>query len=91
MKIYNVYHVYDIDGGYGDAVREKDFVAAFVSETDAKAFVEKYNAPYVYDEPYNSLCCNEYCIRETEIITHEEFDINKNPKDYGIWVPERME
>lgn len=89
MKIYNVYHVYDVDGGYGDAVPAEAHVATFESETDAKAFVAKYNDPYVYDEPYNKLYCNEFVIREFNVVTHTEFDINQTPEDYGIWVPWR--
>ena len=88
MKIYNVYHLYDVDGEYGDAVYAETLVAIFASETDAKAFVAKYDNPYVYEKPYQELWCNHYVIRETEIITHEEFDINKTPEDYGAWVPE---
>ena len=90
MKIYNVYHLYDIDGGYGDAQSTEEFIATFVSETDAKSFVEKYNKPYVYEKPYQELYCNCYVVRETEIITHEEFDINKTPEDYGAWLPEPL-
>lgn len=83
MKVYNVYHEYDTDGGFGDAIEQADLVATFASEDDAKAFVEKYSQPYVYDRPYNELWCNKLFISETEIITHAEFDINKNPEDYG--------
>lgn len=90
MKIYSVYHSYDIDGGYGDAVCTDEHVATFANKADAKAFVEKYNNPYIYDKPYDELCCNEFFIREMEIITPAEFDINKTPQDYGVYIPERM-
>ena len=83
MKIYNVYHEYDVDGGFGDAIPRSDLVATFVSENDAKAFVEKYSKPIVYDRPYNELWCNSLVISETEIITSAEFDINKRPEEYG--------
>lgn len=91
MKIYNVYHAYDVDGGCGDATRTEEFVAAFASKEDAQAFVEQYSKPYVYDTPYAELYCNQFGIIETEIITHSEFDINKTPSDYGAWIPEREE
>ena len=51
MKIYNVFHVYDVDGGFGDAITEETSVATFVNKEDADAFVAKYNKPYVYDNP----------------------------------------
>ena len=63
MKIYNVYHEYDTDGGFGDAIAQSDLVATFATETDAKAFVEKYSKPYVYDRPYAALYCNQLIIR----------------------------
>ena len=89
MKIYNVAHVYDVDGGFGDAISSEDFVAAFESREDAEAFVAKYSKPYVYEKPYNELWCNHFVIVETEVVTRSEFDINKTPKEYGIWIPER--
>lgn len=90
MKIYNVYHCYDVDSGYGDAVETEILVATFESETDAKTFVEKYSDPYVYKKPYDELYCNVYIIRETELVTHAEFNINKAPEDYGIKLPKRL-
>ena len=91
MKIYNVYHAYDVDGGYGDAVPVETYVATFESETDAKAFVKKYSNPYVYKKPYEELYCNYYIIRESELVTHAEFDLNDTPKDYGAFIPNRKE
>ncbi len=92
MKIYNVVHVYDKEGGFGDAVRTEEFVAAFENAEDAQAFVEKYSKPYVYDRDrsYVDLYCNQFAIVETEIITHAEFDINKTPKEYGVFIPCEM-
>ena len=91
MKVYSVYHRYDVDGGFGDAVPQEEHVATFESKTDAEMFVLKYSKPRVYAEPYNKLYCNEYVIRETEIISHAEFDINKTPADYGVWLLQKEE
>ena len=90
MKIYNVAHVYDIDGGFGDVVRGEELVATFANREDAEAFVAKYSHPYVYEVPYDEMWCNQFVIVETEVITHSEFNLDKTPKDYGIWIPERM-
>ena len=83
MVIYNVYHEYDTDGGFGDAIPESDLVASFAREEDAKAFVEKYSNPHVYDRPYAELWCGKLVVSEAKIITPENFDINKSPRDYG--------
>ena len=82
MKIYNIYHEYDVDGGFGDAIPESILIATFENADDANAFVNKYSAPEVYDRPYSALWHHKLVVSETEIITHSEFDINKSPKDY---------
>lgn len=53
--IFLVYHVYDVDGGFGDAISKKDLVAAFKTEDLAKQFVEKYSNDEVYEIPYDEL------------------------------------
>lgn len=85
MKIYNVFHHYDDEGNFGDPISQKDLVASFMDEEDAKAFASKYSNPYVYNS-YYGLTCNKLKIEEMEIITHDEFDIDKTPEDYGaLW------
>ena len=89
MTIYNVYHVYEVGDEFGNAIYAEDYVASFASETDAKEFVVKYSNPYVYDKPYDELHCNEFIVRESELIAHADFDINDTPKDFGVFIPER--
>lgn len=89
MTIYNVYHVYEVGDDFGNAIYADDYVASFESETDAKAFVQKYSNPYVYDKPYDELHCNEFVVRESELITSAQFDINDTPKDFGVLIPDR--
>ena len=81
MKIYSVFHNYDVDGGFGDAVGCTDLIAIFEKEEDAEAYVEKYNNPHVYEEPYASLYAGELTIKENEIVLHKDFDINNK---YGF-------
>lgn len=89
MIIYNVYHVYDVGDEYGNAMYAEDYVASFESEPDAKAFIEKYSNPYIYAKPYDELSCNEFIVRESILITHENFDLNDTPKEYGVFIPDR--
>ena len=67
-KIYQVVHEYDADGGFGDAIWQRDVVAVFENEDDAKAFVERFAKPHVYDKPYDYLCCGSLTINEVEIL-----------------------
>lgn len=88
MTIYNVYHVYDVGDDYGNAIYADDYVASFEREMDAKAFVEKYSKPYIYAKPYEELYCNEFVVRESELVMHENFDLNDTPKDFGVLIPD---
>lgn len=87
MKIYQVVHYYDVDGGFGDAVGNSDVIACFEREEDAKAFCEKWDRTHVYDVPYAELECGTLGITEMELVTHEEFDVNNRPSHYGynVW------
>lgn len=83
MKIYQVLHQYEVDGGFGDAIGCKDVVACFESEHDANAFCEKYDRTHIYAEPYDELTCGTLLIKEMELVTHKEFNIKNNPSYYG--------
>ena len=63
-KVYGVFHRYDEDGGFGDAIPQKDLICIFDSEEKANAFKEKYQNPHEYSEPYDMLYCGELEVRE---------------------------
>ena len=63
-KIFVIVHVYDVDGGFGDAISCEEILGYFSTEREAKKYVERYNAPKVYAEPYDSLYCHTLEIRE---------------------------
>lgn len=37
-KVYGVFHLYDEDGGFGDAIRQKELICIFDSEKKSKCF-----------------------------------------------------
>ena len=90
-KTYDVYHIYDIDGGFGDACYNESKVATFESKADAEDFVERFENPHVYGTPYDELNCGTLEIRESEIVpkgadldviafrrlNRDEFDLEK--------------
>lgn len=67
MKIYNVVHYYDVDGGFGDAVPQSQVLYTFSSKAEADKFVEKYNNPHCYEKPYSELWCGELKVKEQTI------------------------
>ena len=64
MKVYIVKHVYDVDGGFGDAIEKEDVLCGFTSKAEAEAFVRAYEKPHVYSRPYDDLWCGELVIEE---------------------------
>ena len=75
MQIFDVVHLYDVDGGFGDAVGREKTLVTFTNYDDALAFVKKYEKPHVYDVPYSYLECGELQIVERTILSSlSEFD-----------------
>lgn len=55
-ELYGIYHGFDEDGGYGDAIYEEVLVGVVqATETEIREFVEKYDKPIVYGHPYDDL------------------------------------
>ena len=72
-KLWNVIHLYDEDGGFGDAISEEELVCTiYATDEEAKAFEEKYDKPYVYDRPYASLSCHGIYLEEVKPIDVSE-------------------
>lgn len=66
-KIYQVIHMYDVDGGFGDSVPQEEVVATFSAKRKAETFVAKYSRPHIYAVPYSSLYCGDLEIREIQV------------------------
>lgn len=76
MTVYIVKHVYDVDGGFGDAIGNEDVLCGFMDKSEAEAFVSKYSNRHVYDRPYNDLECG--------ILVLEELNMTP-PKEEEMW------
>lgn len=68
MEVYIVKHVYEVDGGFGDAIGTNDVLCGFTNKAEAEAFVGAYARPHVYDRPYAALTCGELVIEELTMI-----------------------
>ena len=68
MEVYIVKHVYDVDGGFGDAIGVEDVLCGFTNKAEAEAFVSAYERLHIYDRPYASLHCGELVIEELTMI-----------------------
>ena len=89
-KLYQVVHDYCVDGGFGDAVPVSDVVMVFEDNDDAKAFVDRFAKPHVYDIPYAALTCGDLNIVEIDVYGKGELDLDKvDPvKEKFIWLKE---
>lgn len=80
MTMYNVYHRYDIDGGFGDAIHEETLIATVeCTKEEIEKFIKNFDKEEAYAKPYDLLCCHSIRVEETGPITIEE--LYKDP--YG--------
>lgn len=63
-KIFAVYHVYDVDGGFGDAIGQKKLLFTTPDENVAKKYVKDNSNDHIYDIPYSELHCGELIYEE---------------------------
>jgi len=82
--MFNIYHHFDVDGGFGDAVSNKTLVATVeCTEDEVKAFIEKYDNPEVYDTPYASLYRHHLTYEMVETVSLS--DIENDPYGEILW------
>lgn len=85
MKTYIIKHIYDVDGGFGDAVTKESIVGIVnCTAEEIKEFLDKYSKPLPYDEPYSILVCHALVAEEIDIVPLSE--IEKDPYgDNGLY------
>ena len=85
---YAIYHIYDEDDGFGDAVEVEELVALCASKARAEAYAKKHDKTHVYDKPYASLKCGKLVVRDlshVKVITKENMD--ESPwEGNSLWV-----
>lgn len=64
MSKFAVFHIFDVDGGFGDAIAQKEIICIFDTEEEANNFKTKYEKPHVYDCPYQTLECGRLEVME---------------------------
>lgn len=84
MSIYGVFHSYEVDGGFGDAVDTEELIGVTSDLSEAENFVKKFslcenNMGAIYDIPYAALTLGTLVIRELNTLS-----INKCP--YEDWM-----
>lgn len=81
-KIYQVIHVYDVDGGFGDPVAKENVVFTTTKKEIAEKWVEKWEHPIVYKTPYRSLYC--YHFKIVEVVINDSISEDTNPTELGM-------
>lgn len=78
--MFAIYHGFSVDGGYGDAVYERELVAICYEEELAKQYVKEYSREHVYDTPYADLVCGGLYYEEVDIQI-----LSANKKSQSPW------
>lgn len=82
-KLWNVFHCYDVDGGFGDAIPAEDLVGTVeATDEEMEAFLQKWNQPEVYEHPYADLECHFVQAVEVTVQTLDGFEpYSTDPND----------
>ena len=56
MGLYQIVHMYDVDGGLGDAVTQESVVGIVsATEKEIEEFLKEWDRPEIYSSPYQDL------------------------------------
>lgn len=72
MTTYLLFHIYDTDGGFGDAIAESKLLGVFATREQAEKVKSALQNPHVYATPYDDLWGCKRRIVEQEVVS----DIN---------------
>lgn len=73
-NLYAIYHCYDVDGGFGDAVSQDTLVGiCYATQEEIDEFLAEWDKPEVYDKPYADLY--HHCVRADQLSVSELKDI----------------
>lgn len=72
MSKFGVFHIFDVDGGFGDAIGQQELICIFDTEEQANEFKTKYEKPHVYDCPYQCLECGKLEVKELPTTYNEK-------------------
>lgn len=78
--VYMVKHKFDVDGGFGDAIPQEEYILSFRDKSDAELFVKEFSQPHVYSKPYDSLWCGELVIDEINPVSYSEAKVTIEKK-----------
>ena len=72
--MYGIYHGYDVEGEYGDAVSRDEIVAFCDDKEMAKAYVERWSNLHAYAKSHSYLYCGYLYVKplgDIPVITTE--------------------
>ena len=65
--MFEIYELYDVDGGIGDAIGKEKVIGYVETQSEAEEYVAKWSHPYIYGVPYDSLECQRLAFREAKL------------------------
>jgi len=79
--LYNIYHAYDVDGGFGDAIGEQDYVATVeATEKEIEEFKKEWDKPRIYSRPYADLYEHSIVVEKINVVNIK--DVVPYPPEY---------
>ena len=61
---YEIIHLYDVDGGFGNAITKERTLGILETEEEAKEYVKRYSRDEIYSKPYAYMHCHNLTYRK---------------------------
>lgn len=88
-KLWAIYHDYDVGGAFGDSRSETEMVGIVqATKEEIEAFIQKYDKPIVYDDPYDKLYCHSVRAEEVEISSLDSICPYGKDDQFGLMAKE---
>lgn len=66
--LYQIFHIYDVDGGFGDPIEQTELVATVeATEEQIAEFIKTWDKPRVYERPFGALYEHHVIAKPVEV------------------------
>ena len=78
-EMYAVYHVFDVEGEFGDPIENRRLVALCANKDLADNYARKFDCTHAYKDEFLQLFCGQLEVEELDIPIVDEGTIPESP------------
>ena len=78
-EMYAIYHVFDVEGEFGDPIEKRELVAISANKALAEKYAEEYDCTHAYKDEFLQLFCGQLEVEKLDIPLVDEGTIPESP------------